>query len=303
MSDTPSPTLAPLFTWRSAVSSPHGPKDATTKHVLLALSLYMNERGGSCFPSIVTLAADTGLNERTVRDHLSLAVQDGWITRKRHGYGDRRFWRYEYESAVPSHIRDIRKEIPVVGVGLPESDETTTGISPHDYRKEVPTNSSGNTPSNSPEGEARARVDDGWVKSTTSPSSEAGPATLIYEEVTRRRLALYWRDIIEKRVGTSPARLDWWRGTVMTWWATTQPGHIGTPYNLGNIRRMLDAFDEGAPPATRAEPGASTPPQRPKDALTIDEMMAIQEKDPTATFEPHPAGFLTFRRTNTGASA
>lgn len=69
--------LSPLFTWRSALCESDLPP--TTRHVLLTLSLHMNERGGSCFPSSRILAAETGLTRRTVESHLRKAVALGWI--------------------------------------------------------------------------------------------------------------------------------------------------------------------------------------------------------------------------------
>jgi hypothetical protein len=37
-----------------------------TKLVLYTLANYMNEDGGSCFPSIPTIAIDCGLKERAI---------------------------------------------------------------------------------------------------------------------------------------------------------------------------------------------------------------------------------------------
>jgi hypothetical protein len=39
----------------------------------------MNEKGGSAFPGAELLAAETGLSERTVRDHLGRLVAAGWL--------------------------------------------------------------------------------------------------------------------------------------------------------------------------------------------------------------------------------
>jgi hypothetical protein len=50
------------------------------KFVGLGLSLYMNERGGSAFPSVATLATDLSLAERTVRLHLNEHLHpQGWL--------------------------------------------------------------------------------------------------------------------------------------------------------------------------------------------------------------------------------
>lgn len=89
-------TLAPLFTWRSAVVDSALPP--TCRHVLLTLSLHMNERGGSCFPSYDTLAAETGLNRATVIRQLKAAEDAGWlIVERSKGRASNR-----YEAATPN---------------------------------------------------------------------------------------------------------------------------------------------------------------------------------------------------------
>src|SRR2546423_1648665 len=50
--------LQPLFGWRSQLVEPDSGLTATERHVALTLALHMNERGGSCFPSIRTLARE-----------------------------------------------------------------------------------------------------------------------------------------------------------------------------------------------------------------------------------------------------
>lgn len=71
--------LAPLFTWRSAITD--SDLKPVTRHVALTLSLHMNERGGSCWPSMPTLAAETGLAVDTVRTHMKALTQRGWLKR------------------------------------------------------------------------------------------------------------------------------------------------------------------------------------------------------------------------------
>lgn len=79
----PKRTLAPLFTWRSAIAESDLPP--TTRHVLLTLSCYMNERGGSCYPGSALIANDSGLHQSTVKAHLSSAVDLGWLRVLRKG--------------------------------------------------------------------------------------------------------------------------------------------------------------------------------------------------------------------------
>jgi hypothetical protein len=91
--------IKPLLTWRGAVTDSGLP--ATARHVALTLSLYMNEVGSSAFPSIVTLARKTGLGESTVRDHLHLLRDTGWLVAGERG-------RPSVYHATPDHTAESR---------------------------------------------------------------------------------------------------------------------------------------------------------------------------------------------------
>ncbi len=100
---TAEPQLAALFTWRSAVASKHGPH-SSVRLVLLTLGLHMNEKGGSCFPSQATLAEETGLTIKTVRDRLQEAEEQGWIIRGEKGASGQGWKRHEYRAVIPVHV-------------------------------------------------------------------------------------------------------------------------------------------------------------------------------------------------------
>lgn len=101
--DPAKPDFQPLFTWRSAVCE--SALKATTRHVLLTLSLHMNERGGSCFPSVDTLASETGLNRATVIRQLQVAEANGWlVVSKSKGRTSNR-----YVAAIPPIEQPSRK--------------------------------------------------------------------------------------------------------------------------------------------------------------------------------------------------
>lgn len=76
-------TVAPLYTWRSAICD--SDLSPTVRHVALTLSLYMNEMGGSAYPGAERLARNTGLAERTVRRDLGQLVEAGWLRIEEHG--------------------------------------------------------------------------------------------------------------------------------------------------------------------------------------------------------------------------
>lgn len=97
--------LRPLFTWRSAVASRHGPKSPVTRHVLLTLSLYMSELGDSCYPSTNTLASASALGLRTVKEHIALAAAAGWIGKRDRRLANTQGWnRIEYFAQIPPAV-------------------------------------------------------------------------------------------------------------------------------------------------------------------------------------------------------
>jgi len=84
-----------VYDWREWVVSSKGPKISVMRHVLLTLSLNMDEKC-YCFPSIKYLAERTGLIEKTVGKHLKNAVQLGWLKRRIRGANGQGWRKYEY---------------------------------------------------------------------------------------------------------------------------------------------------------------------------------------------------------------
>lgn len=78
-------TIAPLFTWRSAIAAPDSGLKPTQRHVALTLALHMNEKGGSAFPGARRLSDETGLAQGTVRRVLSELVEAGWLDLQERG--------------------------------------------------------------------------------------------------------------------------------------------------------------------------------------------------------------------------
>lgn len=97
--------LSPLFSWRGAIADSDLPP--TTRLVAWALSMHMNERGGSCFPKRATLARETGLNDQTVKVHLRALRDQGWLVAIGGGSGDKPV---EYEAQVPMGAQNTPSE-------------------------------------------------------------------------------------------------------------------------------------------------------------------------------------------------
>ena len=91
--------LKQLVTWRFAICNSDLPP--TTRHVLLTLSLYMNEMGESHFPTTTKLAMDTGLSKHSVITHLAKAEKCGWIKKYVYGCKGKNWRQHGYELTFP----------------------------------------------------------------------------------------------------------------------------------------------------------------------------------------------------------
>ena len=113
--------------WSDAVLSKDGPPKNFTRLALLALAKHMDANGGSCFPSIKTLAVEAAMDERSVRSHLARAEREGWIFRWPVGPAKGQGWRhYNYQANIPEGAESL------------SSPSETCGISSQDVRNEVP---------------------------------------------------------------------------------------------------------------------------------------------------------------------
>lgn len=89
-----------LFRWRDRWLSDAGPDNSGIRHVLWALSGYMDMSTGRCFPTQEHLSRDTRMTLKTVRKYLKEAERLGWIRRERtqNRYGH---WNYAYQATFP----------------------------------------------------------------------------------------------------------------------------------------------------------------------------------------------------------
>jgi hypothetical protein len=92
-------TQTRAWSWRHAIIKSSLP--ATTRHVLLTISCFMNELGDGCYPTQEQIAEATGLSIRAVREHVDTAVEAGWLTRQEHGFKGQKWRNYEYAAAWP----------------------------------------------------------------------------------------------------------------------------------------------------------------------------------------------------------
>lgn len=74
---------------------------APTKHVLHVISTYMNSHGEGAFPTIETIADKSGLSVRTVKNHIPLAVDSGWLIKTKIGLSGQQWANNKYEICMP----------------------------------------------------------------------------------------------------------------------------------------------------------------------------------------------------------
>lgn len=88
-----------VWSWRHAIQKSKLP--ATTKLVLFNLSVYMNERGQGCYPTTKDQAKDISMSEKSVIDHLKIAVDEGFVIKKLHGRSGQEWANHEYVATMP----------------------------------------------------------------------------------------------------------------------------------------------------------------------------------------------------------
>jgi hypothetical protein len=140
-----------LFRWRWLIASQRGPASPTTRHVLLTLGLHMASDGSRAFPSENRLALETGLSERAVSTHLRIAIQLGWIVRKRERQIGKDWAQYFYRAAIPPNLDAPERRsgpIPSRSEARADATERESPIVPND----VPLNATENTANNSTAG-------------------------------------------------------------------------------------------------------------------------------------------------------
>ncbi len=86
----------PLFKYRDYIRSDEFPKDPTLRHIMHAVSFYMDEYGNRCYPTEEQIASDTAYSRETVSRKLKIATSDGHIMRRKHKQDGQPYFNYIY---------------------------------------------------------------------------------------------------------------------------------------------------------------------------------------------------------------
>jgi hypothetical protein len=135
---------------------------ATTRLVAWALATFMRA-DGECWPSVPTIAAAAGSNESTVKRHLRLLDERGWIERTRGGGSGRgsRERTTRYVAALPAQSAPLNGSKGVQRIALRGAEEPSMGGTVHpEVSKEVP--KEGSAP-HEPGGSAPPNIAEDWI--------------------------------------------------------------------------------------------------------------------------------------------
>lgn len=134
------------LSWRLAIQASSLP--STTRLVLFNLAIYMNGEGESCFPSTRKQAADTGLSEKAVIDHLKVAVQARFLKKQSRGLRGARWKSNGYIATLPESTEPrlaLSPDNPVqaaepCSVHQEETAEPSDAIALNEVQSNSPTN-------------------------------------------------------------------------------------------------------------------------------------------------------------------
>jgi hypothetical protein len=159
-----------VMRWRTALFRSSAP--SSVKLTLLALAEHANPDGTQCFPSVETLAADTGQNEKTCRRALDAA--DGtWFTRTPIKLKGRSWRGYNYTLSMPEGA-DTVSGTPEQGADMvPGPDASRSGHSGVEVRTFEP--------------QGAGTVSDDLVEAPSKSTKEEAPAA--DAAVPRKRVA------------------------------------------------------------------------------------------------------------------
>ncbi|RUW26938.1 helix-turn-helix domain-containing protein [Mesorhizobium sp. M4B.F.Ca.ET.013.02.1.1] len=108
------------WSWRHAIIT--SGLEATTRHVLLTISCFMNDVGGGCYPTTKQLEQATGLSERSVCTHIAKAESAGWLTVTKHGLAGRKWKNHEYAARWPEEAEGTEAR------SVPQTDEALKDV-------------------------------------------------------------------------------------------------------------------------------------------------------------------------------
>ncbi|KQR27218.1 hypothetical protein ASF91_19565 [Rhizobium sp. Leaf155] len=186
-----------VWRWRRSIGQSDLP--ATTRQVLQALSEFMGVNGDSCFPSVDDVATKTGRDRKTVRWHLLIAENRGWLVIQSAGWTGPQHQRKSYIARWPDAVSEDADLGADAGEGAGEADPNRWGDTPPPDGADFPAYNT--SPLTSP--------------NTTPDKNASGGADAVTNKVRMRKQFLEWLVTYPgfSNFSDSEARKIWYRLT------------------------------------------------------------------------------------------
>lgn len=211
------------YLWLEAIVTSGLP--STRRHVALTLSIHMDQHGRSCYPSLRTIAAETGLGPTAVKDSLNELDRAGYLIRHRGGGEGHPT---HYEAAFPEetgrHTTSLSDETgrsaatPGVETGRETGRLTTPDRPPGGPEGSMNRDNSARTRERPTNGtRERANINDAWKRYLDGYGwDDSYTETMVLDDLRRRR---------ERCTGdlTDADALDAWRAARDHRYGTSSP--------------------------------------------------------------------------------
>lgn len=229
------------WSWRHAFAKSE--LASTTKLVLHTIGLHMDETGRGAYPTTVQISELSSLSEKAVVTHIRIAIEQGWLRSKVHGFKGQKWKNHEYEAHWPDEHGDGKgterhsiSDAKALNV-IPEGTERQVKKALNEVQSKVPIQHSNNVTPLVPQGGSKAkghRLPDGWV-----PSQEGVNLALslnVDPETELQNFRDYWLAL----PGAKANKLDWNR-TWNNWVRRSKPSRQKAPMGSSMQSALLNA--------------------------------------------------------------
>jgi len=222
------------WTWRHAFA--RSELSSTTKLVLHTIGLHMDETGHGAYPTVAQIMRLSSLSNKAVITHIRIAIQQGWLRSKVHGFKGQKWKNHEYEAHWPDENGAYEGGEPqsnltdkLVNVS-PKGGERQSEKVVNEVHSKVPIQHSNNiTPLSPPKGKAHLLPDD-WTPSEAGRdlAVSLGVDWVSELEVFRD----YWISVPDAK-----GRKKNWDATWRNWVRRSKPSN-----KKSNSQTMVEAF-------------------------------------------------------------
>lgn len=107
------------WTWRHAFTDGEVNLPPLTRLVLHTIGMFMNDLGQNAYPTIEQLADKSGLSASSVKKHMKVAIDLGYLKRSKHGFAGKKWANNQYFPLFPKDLKGEPCDDPLNDEGRP----------------------------------------------------------------------------------------------------------------------------------------------------------------------------------------